>query len=316
MPYEDGTFAEMLGQQFRFRVLHHGATSVNDVRPDSLAAREIWDRPSTQQFAQGVLDIANGISGPPTPLRGFTLSTSRAGYVANRAIHHFRGSTPTEETYREGLRMARAHTRDTAAVRKGSWLHLGWDRSYGLRAKLLRPSLELEQMTPRRQAALGRGVKTLGHELNHISSPIPAGAEAQDWLSEGSAEVLSRWPGRVEAMGAQLGMRTPTGVGELFDQAQRPYQPEVNAVRGILALSGIDHTKPADYAAAEQLLNEIPEDRLPAHLARVIAEHHGADAAAEARLLRALSGAIAPDGSHALPDAVDQLERALRGSGT
>lgn len=319
VPLEDGhSFGEVLADQVRFRIVKAGATSIEDVRPDSRAAARLWKHRETRDIVQGVLDLANSVSGSPaTPLRGFTFSTSEAGYVANRAVHHFRGGEPTREAYEAGLMAARVHTRETAAVRKGQWLHLDPQRSAGLLHMMRHPDATLADLTPRLRDSLGRGVKTLLHELNHVGSPRPADATALDWLSEGGAETVARWPGRVREAGETLGIPVPARVGRWFDDEGKPYQEEVDSVRGLLRLAGIDTTRVGTFRRAERLLNGTPEDELPAKLARIIADRHTKTIAAEDKLAkkieRIIERDIAPDGSNADPKAVHELRVELEG---
>lgn len=318
-PVDGGTLGEVLGDQVRFWVARSGATSVRDVRPDSRAARELWAHPETQRFAQGVLDIANGISnnsGTGTPLRGFTLSTSTEGYVANRAVHHFGPDSAASADALEGaLRAARNHVTGTAAVRKGTWLHLGPDRSAGIVHMLENPGTTLQDLSPKLRTQLGRGVKSLLHELNHVNSPRPADARKWDWLSEGTAETLARWPGRVPEAGRQLGFEVPKGVGRSFDRRGGPYREEVQAVRGLLELAGINHRRASAFDAAEQLLNGPTEPFVPRALAdRIAARHaHNPDDRAElARMIEQRIRTISPDGSNADPSVVTRLAAELR----
>lgn len=314
-PFEGGDFGDVLRRQIRFTTTRERATSIDDIRPDTAAARELWELPETRRFAQGVLDLANQVSGGPTLLRGFSLSTNEAGYVANRAVHHFQLGRPSRDAYEAGIEAARVHTSETAALRKGAWLHLDPQRSAGLIHMLRHPEHELSDLSPRLQDSLGRGVKTLLHELNHVGSPRPRSATRLDWLSEASAETLARWPGHVKRAGHMLGYAVPARVGRWFDDEGRPYQTEVNSLRGLLRLAGIDPSRVATFATAERLLNGTPEDRLPAELAALIARRHARGPEAEARLAkrieRMIAHEIAPDGSNADPKVVQQLRREL-----
>lgn len=305
--WEGSTFGEVLSEQLRFRTTHAGATSVDDVRPDSALTRRLWKEPATRDFAQGVLDLAHDVSGGPSPLRGFSLSTSQAGYVANRAVHNLRGGAPSIEAFEAGVAAARNHTDRTVAVRKGNWLHLGPDRSSGFQHALRHPGFELN--APRVEE-LGRGIKTLLHELNHVGSPRPADARMFDWLSEGSAETLARWPGRVEDASRTLRLPTPHGAGAAFDRAQHPYQEEVDSVRSLLRMAGIDPSDATQFRAAETLLNVTPEDGLPRVFGAVIAERHG-DPTLAAKVEDIMTRRVAKDGSNADPERLLRLERSL-----
>jgi hypothetical protein len=314
MPLEDGSFADVLADQVRFRITQAGATSIEHVLPDSARARELWKLDSTKQFAQGVLDLANDVSGNSTsPLRGFTLSTSEAGFLANRAVHHFRpGVAPTRAAYDAGIEASRAHLTGTVAVRKGAWLHLGPLRSEGLLHALEHPGTPRGDLSARMRTSTGRGVKTLLHELNHVGSGAPS-----DWVSEGKAEALARWPGRVPAAGRALGIDVPSGVGRWADETG-PYQEEVASVRALLRMAGIDPTKASHYERARALLNDTPADKLAGELASRIARRHGETAAERNELRRTVrqlvEHGIAPDGEHADPAAVRRLARSLEWS--
>ncbi|MCW2926852.1 MAG: hypothetical protein JWM86_820 [Thermoleophilia bacterium] len=318
-PLAGHDFGDVLAEQVRFRIIRAGATSIDDVRPDSRAARTLWKHPETRQVVQGVLDLANSVSGSggASPLRGFTLSTTEAGYVANRAVHHFRDGTPTRDAFEAGLAAARSHVHETAAVRKGAWLHLDPARSAGLLHMLRNPGTELAELSPHTRDSLGRGVKTLLHELNHVSSPRPHGAARLDWLSEANAETLARWPGQVRRAGETLGIPVPARVGRWFDDEGRPYQEEVDALRGLLRLAGIDTSRIGSFSRAERLLNGTPEDRLPAKLAKLIADRHTTNVADERALARRIERIIvkeiAPDGSNARARPVEALRAELEG---
>lgn len=313
-PFERGRdFGEVLREQVRFRMVRSGATSVDDVRPDSAAAAKLWERPRTKEFVQGVLDLANQVSGTDaTPLRGFSLSTSEAGYVANRAVHHFRKGSPSRDAYEAALQASRRHVSETAAIRKGAWLHLDPQRSAGLIEVLRRPDADVSDAT---RDAVGAGVKTLLHELNHVASPRPRRAGAFDWLSEGTAETLARWPGRVRSAAKELGVPVPPRVGQRFDEAGKPYQEEVDSVRSLLRLAGIDPARASNFAEAERLLNEPAEPDVARELAERIADRHARGSTAERALARRLAGHIsklvAPDGTNADPAVVRRLAKQL-----
>lgn len=316
-PYAGSTFGEVLADQVRFRTTRAGATSLEHVVPDSARSRELWELESTKRFVQGVLDLSNEVTGAErAQLRGFSLATSEAGYVANRATHHFgAGVEPTRRAYRAGVEAAREHVEGTAAVRKGAWLHLDPQRSAGMIHMLEHPGTPLSELSSRQRESLGKGVKTLLHELNHVGSPKPAGTDELSWLSEGGAETLARWPTRVKRAGDTLGFPVPARVGSWFDDAGAPYQEEVDSVRALLRMSGIDPSRARNYPAAERLLNGIPEDRLPQAFATAVAERHGADAAHARELRRTVrrlvERQVAPDGEHADPRAVQRLAREL-----
>ncbi len=317
-PAHRGSYGDLIADQVRFRIIRSGATSIADVRPDSRAAEALWKQPNVRQMVQGVLDVANGVSGSSgTPLRGFTLATSEDGYVANRAVHHFRTDSPSRQAFDAGVAAATRHTTDTAAVRKGAWLHLDPERSAGLLHMMHHPEADLKSLPAELATSLGWGVKTILHELNHVGSPRPKQARNMDWLSEGTAEALARWPGRVEQAGKQLGIAVPPRVGEWFDARQHPYQEEVDGVRALLRLSGIDPNNPAHFADAERLLNGTPEDQLPRELAGRIAARSALDAVERpqlaARIERVIATELAPDGSHVDPDRVQQLVASVPG---
>lgn len=319
-PAPNGTYGDLLADQVRFRIVRSGATTIDDVRPDSRAAEELWKQPNVRTLVQGVLDVANSVSGSSgTPLRGFTLSTSEDGYVANRAVHHFRTDSPTEHAFHAGVAAATRHTAETAAVRKGAWLHLDPERSAGLLHMMRNPDANLASMPAELTTSLGWGVKTILHELNHVGSPRPKQARNMDWLSEGTAETLARWPGRVEQAGKQLGIAVPTRVGEWFDARQHPYQEEVDGVRALLQLAGINSRDPDHFTAAEQLLNGTPEDQLPREFARRIALRQATNPEQRSNLRRRIEQSIlcdlAPDGSHVNPARVRQLVASMPMSG-
>lgn len=317
MPLEDEPFASVLREQVRFRVVPPGASSDSDVVADSAAARELLRSPATRRFTEGVLELYRDVSGPAAAkLAGFSLSTSEAGYLANRAVHHFGpGVRPTRAAYEAGIAASEAHIAGTVAVRRGGWMHLGPRRSEGLLHALQHPTRSLDDYPPRARESLGHGTKTILHELNHIGSR--AGAT---WLSEGKAEVLARWPGRIPHAGRALGIEVPKGIGRQADD-HGPYQGEVAAVRALLRMAGIDPRRSKDFRAAEQLLNATPPDELAGTIADLVARRHGTSTAERRQLrdtaTRLVERDIAPDGRTARPGEVQrlarELERARRG---
>lgn len=304
-------FAEVLREQVRFRIPHAGATSADQVIPDSRAARVLWERPETRRFVQGVLDLANEVSGTDaTPLRGFTLATSDVGYLANRAVHHFRsGVTPTREAYEAAIDASRAHITNTVAVRKGAWLHMGPERSRGLINALEHPGTLRKDLSASMRTSLGRGTKTLLHELNHVGSRAPS-----PWISEGKAETLARWPGRVPHAGKLMGIDVPTGVGRWADDIG-PYQEEVTSMRALMRMAGLDPRRSRNFDEAERLLNGTPPDTLVKSIADRVAKRHGTTAKERNELRRTVTdlieNRIAPDGVHANPRGVQKLAREL-----
>jgi hypothetical protein len=308
-------FADVLADQVRFRVTKVGATSIKHVVPDSAHARELWKHPETRRFMQGVLDLANEVGDGPSQLGGISLATSDSGFVANRAVHHFKpGVTPSREAYAAGIDAARNHVDGNVAVRKGAWLHLGARRSEGLLHALEHPGISKEEMSKRVQRSLGTGVKTLLHELDHVGTPSTRQTKHLDWLREGRAETFARWPGRVPHAGEELGLPVPRGIGRLAD-GHGPYQSEVKAVRALLRMAGINTRKSADFEAARKLIGLTPEGELSKRIASAVAKRH-ATSPEHARELRAtvrklIDHDIAPDGSHARSTAVRRLAREL-----
>lgn len=312
-PLSGDDFSDVLGEQVRFRVIGAASDAAKHVIPDSRAARELWEQPSTRTFAQGVLELAREVDGHRSNgmrLRGFTLATSDAGYLANRAVHEFdQGLAPTARAYEAGLDAARRHIQNTVAVRKGAWLHLGPERSVGLVHALENPGTPRSQLSGSMRESLGHGTKTLLHELNHVGSDAAA-----PWFSEGKAEVLARWPGRVPHAGRLMGIDVPTGVGRWADD-NGPYQEEVAAVRALLRMAGIDARRSAGFDAADRLLNHTRPTRVAKELAELVAQRHGTTTARRNELRRMVvdmvENRIAPDGVHARPRDVQKLAREL-----
>jgi hypothetical protein len=264
---------------------------------------------------QGVLDLANEVGEGPSRLGGISLATSDSGFVANRAVHHFKpGITPSREAYAAAIDAATHHVEGNVAVRKGAWLHLGARRSEGLLHALEQPGIAKADMSKRFQRSLGTGVKTLLHELDHVGTPSTRQTKHLDWLREGRAETFARWPGRVPYAGEQLGLPVPRGIGRLAD-SHGPYQSEVRAVRALLRMAGINTRKSAEFDGARSLIGLTPEGELSKQIARAVATRH-ATTPAEATQLRAtvrklVEHDIAPDGSHARSTAVRRLAREL-----
>lgn len=312
-PLAGDDFSDVLREQVRFRVVGEASNATEHVIPDSRAARRLWEQPSTQRFAQAVLDLAREVDGHRSHgmrLRGFTLATSDAGYLANRAVHEFdQGVTPTARAYEAGLDAARRHIQNTVAVRKGAWLHMGPERSAGLIHALEHPGTPRAELSGSMRESLGHGTKTLLHELNHVGSDA-----VSPWFSEGKAEVLARWPGRVPHAGTLMGIDVPTGVGRWADDAG-PYQEEVAAVRALLRMAGIDARRSAHFDAADRLLNRTRPTRVARELAELVAQRHGTNAATRNELRRTIvdlvENRIAPDGVHARPRDVQKLAREL-----
>jgi hypothetical protein len=307
--------ADVLAEQVRFRITKPGTSSIAHVVPDSARARELWELPQTRRFMEGVLELANEVGTEPSPLRLVTLATSDAGYVLNRATHRFRsGVTPTRRAFEAAMDTASAHVTGTVAVRKGDALHLGPKRSEGILWALEHPDVAREDMPARIRTALGRGVKTLLHELDHVGTPKQPETAHLDWLREGRAEAFARWPGRVPAAGRTLGLDVPRGVGRWADE-DGPYQHEVAAVRALLRMAGVDTRRAADFRDARSLIGTVDETKLAAKLASTVAKRH-ATSATEAKELRSkvralVNSRIAPDGSHANPRPVQRLARSL-----
>ena len=312
-PLAGDDFADVLREQVRFRVIGAATDATEHVIPDSHAARELWEQPSTRRFGQAVLDLAREVDGHRAHgmrLRGFTLATSDAGYLANRAVHEFdHGVTPTARAYEAGLDAARHHIQNTVAVRKGAWLHMGPERSAGLVHALEHPGTPRAELSRSLRQSLGHGTKTLLHELNHVGSDAVA-----PWFSEGKAEALARWPGRVPHAGRLMGIDVPTGVGRMADDAG-PYQEEVTAMRALLRMAGIDARRSSHFDAADALLNRTPPRRVAKELAELVARRHGATPKERNDLRRTVvdlvENRIAPDGVHARPRDVQKLARDL-----
>lgn len=309
-PLDGRRFGEVVDEQFRVRYVH--TDDGMKARPDSLLAAELWDDASTKKFVDGIATLARRMDGSGRGIGGVSLATDETGAIANRALHEFGASrTADREMFGRGIADARRHLEGTNAVRKGAWLHLGPVRSSGMLDNLQRPG---EHLSDDGCSRLGSGVKTLLHELHHVAPERPAQLDHLDWLAEGRAEALSRWPGRVPAAGRTLGMPVPLGVGRAADTFG-PYQDEVLAVRELVRLAGVDPGKSANYPKAAKLLDWRAEGGIDATLGAAIAKRHG-DTASERRSIErdvreAINEELAPNGSDVDPAALKSFVRSI-----
>lgn len=296
------TFGQVLDKQYRFVV--HGTGSQLRVEPASPAARRaVAESPAARQALDGLAQLMAGRPSAPK-LDGFTLATSAHGYEVNRAVQSMRGAATLDNYYR-GVGRASAHIEGTNAVRAGAWVHIGPGRSAALIRQLRNPAPPTQQTLTENSYAL----KTMLHELQHVVRPRTASERRYMWLSEGTAEQLARWPGAVERAAAQMGIPVLADFHRIVDAEGKVYQRQVESVRGLLRLAGIDPTDATHYEAAERLLKGRPVSDVPTELARLIRDRH--DLKGTGWITRRIEG-VTSDNRGAHPERVERLADLVR----
>lgn len=124
----------------------------------------------------------------------------------------------------------------------------------------------------------------LRHEFEHSVSPEPVfvtiiSSSSLAWLDEGTASTLARWPGAVDTTARLLGLTRPLprDRSAAFDDVLPSpdiYDAQVETVRSVLRLAGVDPTKQSELPRAAALLQTHPLQVVPYDLAATILARH------------------------------------------
>lgn len=136
------------------------------------------------------------------------------------------------------------------------------------------------------------------HELEHAITP-PTDEEYQrfQWLEEGTADVIARWPGVAADTAEDVGMTYPKRYERLEYSTDLGGYPDFTiALRMLLGAAGIDWKDPEQIDEAYAMLQERDLTEVPGALAERIAKRDRLSRKERARIERAI---LRVDGSPA-----------------
>lgn len=132
----------------------------------------------------------------------------------------------------------------------------------------------------------------LRHELEHAVTPIGDRDYQQlQWLEEGTADTMARWPGAAAETARMLGMPYPARYDRLqFATARGGYPQWTDTIRVLLGAAGVDWKAPGQFEAASELLQSRDSMQTPALLAERIAKRKRMGVDGQARIERGIRG--------------------------
>jgi hypothetical protein len=315
------TFTNVADSQLRYSFMGDGPLAKRTIVPDSTAAKALAGTKKGSALAkslQGFLTLA--AERPyPTDLRHLSFSTDGTNFRTNLAVDGIVGlSESNPDIYRsmqdpkDGVEIALTAYNAANIAPTGSILEAG--TRYG--AISFGPDVSKKWLAHVEDLAkhgkdgrffsAGRNTKvahTAAHELEHLVTPLygvdmPTWRKDQ-WIEEGSAELLGGSDSRIAVAGKELGMT------RLKSNHWHPYQEAAGSMEVLLALAGIDVDKPDDRARMDEALQSVPTKDVPAALAKRIVTNLKLDPGYETELTGKISdigGSV--DAASALVDEV------------
>jgi hypothetical protein len=157
------------------------------------------------------------------------------------------------------------------------WIVISPEMSHPLIDALKNP----KSVSPLKQL---RFAMVLRHELEHSVSGAEYGDTMEqyyrlNWMEEGTADTIARWPGAAAATAKMFGLRYPKRAEkvsyEKLDKHSPGYPGYVETLRILLTLGGIDVNDPDQLDEAEKILQSGPIETLDRRLAKAIVANHG-----------------------------------------
>lgn len=307
LPIEGGTVGRRLNAQVRISIDGNGAIPSREVTLETPAAVTLFAGPRRDR-AEGVLrGIQVALEERDGLVKGIALTDSRGGAqaaaVASIAQLHLEDQIDDRAT----RQLVKSIISDVTAELSND--AFAW---YNLRFQdvILGPEISAGLSTWIRTPAKAKPADNmftayvLLHELEHAVTPDDEGNE---WIEEGTADVLARWPGASARMARQLGMPYP----KRYDRVEYRtdlggYPAHVESMRVLLDAAGISWRDPKQLDDATELLQGSPASFVPGELAARIGKRNRLTPRERARLARSI---VAVDGR---PAAARRLVASLR----
>jgi hypothetical protein len=286
-----GTFGSTITRQVRIGIEGRGPIPEREATLETRAAIVLFAGPRRER-AEGVLrGIQNTLDDRGGLVRGVSLAQSPgeaqsaaiASIVRLRAIDDF--SDPGDRAILTKLLadIGADQSKHAFAWYNGQFqeIVLGPEVSRGLLTWIRTP----------KQATKQDNIFTafvLRHELEHAVTPIGDRDYRQlQWMEEGTADTMARWPGAAAETARMLGMPYPTRYDRLQFATKRGGYPEwTDTIRVLLGAAGIDWKDPAQFDAASRLLQSRDSMQAPTMLAERIAKRNRMGADGQTRIER------------------------------
>jgi hypothetical protein len=116
----------------------------------------------------------------------------------------------------------------------------------------------------------------VNREMQRAVTPPGPGSAPVAWLEDATAQLLSVWPGSIEATAALLGMKADAveiaaAAGEVRAATLTgPAQQGVNSLSRLLRSAGLDATSTGARESAFELLQRAPVEAVPGAIAQAI----------------------------------------------
>lgn len=233
---------DLAGRMLQFAVVGDGPFAGRQFVPQTSMAAAYLSGPhgaAVEHALRGMLASADDVQ-LPTAIAGITLSATIADYTVNSAMsaldggdmpnHEVPPGPALPETVAAAVQYGKVVAANSLAQAAGPWVNLGPTVTHELER------LSGTSSTSPFDQLMGTTVATVAaHELGHrVTPPMreeffvqgPDGTDtltAENWLEEGTAQVLATWGSRTERVAHSMGM--PFGSAAL-----PPVEPSVNAL--------------------------------------------------------------------------------------
>lgn len=279
LPVRGGTYGRVLPAQARITFDGSGSIPSRDVTLESKAAVDLFAGERRERAddvlrgVQRILEERNGL------IRGLVLTDSyggaQAAAISNVVRLHFADDIDDPATRRLVVELIDEVSSELAGETwawysfKFQEVVLGPEISRGLERWIRTP----DKATPEQNIFTAH---VLRHELEHAVSPATLLDDDQlQWVEEGSADVLARWPGAAAETARELGMPYPKRYEKVaYEPRNAGYPKWVATMRVLLGASGIDVKDPEAIDQAAALLQDGDVSGVPDRIAERIAKRN------------------------------------------
>jgi hypothetical protein len=295
-----GTFGSRATRVIRIDIDGTGPIPEREVTLETRPAVTLFQPPRRDRAEQVLRGLQRILEERGGLVRGLTLAETdgdaQAAAIATVVRHRHIDHAVTAGDRAEVTRMLRELGADQAD-HAFAWYHprfqevvLGPEISRGLLTHVRTPGRATKEQNL-------FAAYVLLHELEHTITPTGGeDYERLQWLEEGTADTLARWPGAAAATAKELGMPYPRGAETREFRTDRGGYPEwTDAVRVLIGAAGIDWRDPRSRDAAAELLQGDDVAAVPAVLAARIATRNrlsGRERRVLERGIRALDGDV------------------------
>lgn len=295
LPVRGGTYGRTLPAQARITFDGSGPIPSRDVTLESAAAVDLFEgerRERAEDVLRGVQRILEERDGL---IRGLVLTKSYGGAEAAAISNVVRLHVADGIDDPAERRLVSTLIQEVSSELAGetwAWysfrfqeIVLGPEISRGLERWIRTP----DASTPEQNIFTAH---VLRHEIEHAVSPATQlDSDQLQWIEEGSADVLARWPGAAAATARELGMTYPKRYERMaYEPTRSGYPTWVATMRVLLGACGIDVQDPAAIDDAARLLQDGDVTGVPERIAERIATRNRLTEREERRLAAGIRG--------------------------